>query len=55
MPAGLKRVGEQLTDLIDTVEQDKDVMDHLDAAYKSLEIVLAGHQAAVEGRTIWLQ
>ncbi len=55
VPTGFKRVGEELTDLIDAVEQDKDVMDHLDDAYRSLEIVLAGHQAAVEGRTIWLQ
>lgn len=55
VPTGFKRVGEELADLIRTVEEDRDVMPHLDDAYKSLEIVLAGHQAAVEGRTIWLQ
>ena len=54
VPTGLKRVGAELADLIRTVEEDEDVMPHLDDAYKSLEIVLAGHQAAVEGRTIWL-
>ncbi len=55
VPTGLKRVDEELADLILTVEEDRDVRPHLDDAYKSLEIVLAGHQAAVEGRTIWLQ
>jgi len=55
VPGGLKQVGEEFGDLIRTVEEDRDVTEHLDDAYKSLEIVLAGHQAAAEGRTIWLQ
>lgn len=46
---------EQFQKLIDMIEKDGDPLPALKDAYRSLEIVLAGHRAAVERKTIAIQ
>ena len=41
----LKPTGVQLEDLMEYIEKDKNPMPGLENAYRSLEIVLAGHKA----------
>ncbi|MFH1905479.1 MAG: Gfo/Idh/MocA family oxidoreductase [bacterium] len=46
----LKPTGAQLENLIEYIEKDKDPMHGLKDAYKSLEIILAGHKAIMSGK-----
>ena len=45
----------EVTDLMEMVEEDRDISASLEDACRSLEIVLAGHRAAIEGQTAWLR